>query len=64
MTHHSQTVMYKLETFMYRYATMTDMMLARHFINKGHMKRNELIEKINRAHSLDTTIDRKLWTHQ
>ena len=64
MNHYSQTMMYKLEAPMRRYATMTDMMMACHFINKGRMERNELVKKNNRAHGLDTTSDRKLWTHQ
>ena len=64
MSHYSQTVMYKLEAHMHRYGTMTDMMMACHFINKGRMERNELVKKNNRAQGLGTTSVRKLWTHQ
>jgi hypothetical protein len=49
MGHLSQTILYKLEVSMHRYTTMTDKMMACHFINKGHMKRNELVKKNNRA---------------
>ena len=49
MNHYSQTMMYKLEAPMHMYRPMTDMKMACHFINKGRMKRNELVEKNNRA---------------
>ena len=49
MVHFSQTILYKLEVPMYRYTTMTDKMMACHFINKGHTKRNELVKPNNRV---------------
>ena len=49
MGHFSQTILFKLKVPMHRYTTMTDKMMACHFINKGHMKWNELVKKNNRV---------------
>ena len=49
MGHFSKTILYKLEVPMYRFTTIADKMMDCHFINKGHMKGNELVKKNNRV---------------